>query len=210
MLGLRKLQSTQASIAINRNLVFSEKVDPLEFMVLLSNEIKYVYAFISFSISRSHVSYQRRLALFYLFNDVVQFAAKDHLVAFLEHGCSVFIPAVSKIVERLSDSERAPFLRTLSVWDERRVFSVHFVDRLRSTWSMKEPETKEIVSSISLQRHCSDQLVHELLSILPKKVNGFISVESLIPKIEDTHTVRALAISLSTELNDLVAILVKR
>ena len=43
------------------------------------------------------MSYGRRLSLFYLFNDVVQFAAKDHSIGFLEHGCSVFIPEVFPI-----------------------------------------------------------------------------------------------------------------
>jgi hypothetical protein len=89
---------------------------------------------------RLHSSFTRRLSLFYLFNDIIQYAAKDHNTSYLEHGSNVFIPVVTHHIERFSDKEKSPFLRTLTIWGERHILSKRFVERLRSLWEHHHPK----------------------------------------------------------------------
>jgi hypothetical protein len=43
---------------------------------------------------RSDPSYKKRLALFYLFNDVIQVASRDRIQGFVEIGSNIFLPEV--------------------------------------------------------------------------------------------------------------------
>lgn len=43
---------------------------------------------------RSDSSYKKRLALFYLFNDVIQVASRDRIQGFVEIGSNIFLPEV--------------------------------------------------------------------------------------------------------------------
>lgn len=38
-------------------------------------------------------------------------------------------------MERLSTKEKAPFIRTLSIWEERHVLSKNYVQKLRQLWN---------------------------------------------------------------------------
>ncbi len=60
-------------------------------------------------------------------------------------------------IEKMSEKERAPFLRTLQVWDERRVFSSTYVTRLRAAWDAK-PVLPDAPSWIENQ--CDSRLLH--------------------------------------------------
>jgi hypothetical protein len=80
------------------------------------------------------VPYTTRLSIFYLFNDLAQYAARDKRYDYLEHGSSIFLAVVTQYVQKFSSKERSPFIRTLSVWGERHVFSRGFLDKLRTHW----------------------------------------------------------------------------
>ncbi len=56
------------------------------------------------------------------------------MIPFLEHGSNVFLSFVTTLLGRFSLKEKTPFVRVLSIWEERRVFSPHFIERLRSQW----------------------------------------------------------------------------
>lgn len=75
---------------------------------------------------------------------MIQYAARAHKFEYLEHGSGVFLPVVTRHLERFSSKEKAPFLRTLSVWGERQVYSTGFVDKLREQW---EKTAQEVSSS---------------------------------------------------------------
>lgn len=85
-------------------------------------------------LTRGHAPVSKRLTIFYLFNDLVQYAARVHAPNFLEFGSTIFLPEVTRILERLSAKEKAPFIRTLSIWEERRVYSASYIHRIRLCW----------------------------------------------------------------------------
>lgn len=43
---------------------------------------------------RQDASYKKRLALFYLFNDIIQVSMRDRLQGYIEIGANVFLPEV--------------------------------------------------------------------------------------------------------------------
>jgi len=86
------------------------------------------------TLSRSQNQFTKRLTLFYVFNDIVQYAARSQLTDYLECGSSIFLPEVGLLIERLSHKERSPFIRTLTIWQERHVFSSTFIGRVRAHW----------------------------------------------------------------------------
>ena len=65
---------------------------------------------------------------------MIQYAARSHKFEYLEHGSGVFLPVVTRHFERFSSKEKGPFLRTLSVWGDRHVYSAGFVEKLREQW----------------------------------------------------------------------------
>jgi hypothetical protein len=38
-------------------------------------------------------------------------------------------------MERLTEKERSPYIRTLAIWEERRVYSNTFIGKLRNHWN---------------------------------------------------------------------------
>ena len=99
----------------------------------------------SLNAQRSKLRHQhqliRRLTLFYVFNDIVQYAARSQLNDYLEFGSSIFLPEVGLFIERLSVKEKNPFIRTLSIWEERHVFSSSFISRVRAHWERQVAES---------------------------------------------------------------------
>lgn len=85
-------------------------------------------------LTRGHAPVSKRLTIFYLFNDIVQYAARAHAPKFLEYGSTIFLPEVIRILDRLSAKEKAPFIRTLSIWEERRVYSASYIQKIRQIW----------------------------------------------------------------------------
>ena len=79
--------------------------------------------------------------MFYVFNDIVQYAARSQLNEYLEFGSSIFLPEVGLLIERLSMKEKNPFIRTLSIWEERHVFSSSFISRVRAHWERPVAES---------------------------------------------------------------------
>jgi len=66
-------------------------------MELLVDQLKYeCKLYPELSIHRADSSYNKRLSLFYLFNDLIQVAARDRLLQYLEHGPNIFLPEVCK------------------------------------------------------------------------------------------------------------------
>ena len=103
----------------------------------------HTYATYKRTFHRSHIPLPRRLALFYLFNDIVQYAAKIRGYHYLESGASVFLPQVPNVLEKLTQKEKAPYLRTLDIWEERRVYSGSFLSKLRDTWGKNQNQVAE-------------------------------------------------------------------
>lgn len=83
---------------------------------------------------RAQHSHTKRLAIFYLFNDIIQYAARDHKIDYLEEGSSIFIPVVSQYLEGCAPKDKVPFVRTLTIWAERHVLSKRFVEKLKIQW----------------------------------------------------------------------------
>ena len=76
----------------------------------------------------------RRLLIFYLFNDIVQYAARKRLTEFLEKGSGVFLHGFGPLIDRLPIAERSTYLRTIDIWRDRAVYSASFCSRLRNEW----------------------------------------------------------------------------
>jgi hypothetical protein len=77
-------------------MILSSQVHPKAAIELLIDELKYEFMRFLFMITRNASSYTKRLSLFYLFNDLIQIAARDRLVQYLEHGPNLFLPQVCK------------------------------------------------------------------------------------------------------------------
>ena len=132
-------------------------------------------------------------------------------------------------MERLSEKEMSPFLRTLDVWKERRIFSSHFIEKLQHDWSTHRNQRSEMrmsphssqpsnskrllvgdpsivsVSSISerlsRQVSCSTIQAECIASVLPRTQHGFVSVEEALPRISNADCIRSFVVSLSAEIN---------
>ena len=65
---------------------------------------------------------------------MIQYAARDHKVDYLEQGSLIFIPEVTLYLERCPSKDKSPFLRTLDIWAERHVLSKRFVERVKAQW----------------------------------------------------------------------------
>ena len=77
----------------------------------------------------------RRLAIFYLCNDILQYSSRKQITEFLEKSAGIFFPGFTPYIHRLAISERRPYLRVIEIWKERRVFSENFCNRLINDWS---------------------------------------------------------------------------
>ena len=112
------------------------------------------------------------------------------------------------------------------MWDERRIFSKHFLERLSSTWSthskIGSTPTKSSTSRaitgllvgdpnavgfsnvsdrVKRQTKCSAENTQLLLDVIPKTVNGLLPYDANLPRVPSGDLIRALAVSLSAELN---------
>ena len=76
----------------------------------------------------------KRLLIFYLFNDIVQYSARKRITEFLEKGSGVFLHGFGPLVHRLPIAERSSYLRTIDIWRERAVYSENFCARLKIEW----------------------------------------------------------------------------
>jgi hypothetical protein len=86
---------SQSAITGTRRMILTERIDPTTVMQALVDELKYVHTFIKrCTTSRNDASYKKRLALFYLFNDVIQVAARDRIQGYVEIGSNIFLPEV--------------------------------------------------------------------------------------------------------------------
>ena len=186
---------------------------------------------------RSHTPYQRRLAMFYVFNDVVQYAAKNHQLKYLEHGSGTFLPEVSRTLERLSAKEKAPFIRVLSIWAERHVYSVSFVEKLRTQWESHVPvqsqphsdtsrsplqgarkrllqgdpklvDMLEVGARLQMQSAQTDRFAREVQSVAPSGNNSFFPADVTSTQIASGDPLGPILASMSAELVDLTSFLV--
>ena len=118
---LRALQNTQESIT--------------RLSAFCANHPLAAEYFYNCMIKESEEKPQKRLVIFYLFNDLAQASARKHQIAFLEAGASFFIPRFAAFVHKLSFPERKPYLRTVEIWRERHVYSVNYCTKLYKEWS---------------------------------------------------------------------------
>ena len=76
-------------------MILSGNMDPSNVMQALVDELKYVIDHLFLGSDRRHdSSYKKRLALFYLFNDVIQVAMRDRIQGYVEIGANIFLPEV--------------------------------------------------------------------------------------------------------------------
>lgn len=137
---------------------------------------------------------------------------------------------MSVVVQRMSLKERSPFLKTIDVWDERKLLSSAFLSKLRAVWQKAaSPQTKdlkitaddlsiahrprlihtdpklcdlrEIASRLSLQIHVSDGLAKGLTDSLPVSEGNMYPCESLGSAVHDPEVLNRLLVSLCSELN---------
>lgn len=98
--GLKDLDVTQASIVGMRKQIVECACDPRDIISAFSHQWKYVEsAHLKVTLPRAVHHYMSHLALFYLFNDIVQYSARSHIHGYLEHGANVFLPEVRVIVQ---------------------------------------------------------------------------------------------------------------
>ena len=181
-------------------------IDIGEAMRVMANEFKYDSPLHPVSrIHRGHIPYPRRLAIFYLFNDILQYAARGNMIEYLEQGTAEFLPCVGDVLERLSSKEKSPFIRVLIIWGERHVLSLNYVEKLKCQWTQQsdtvppqhdEPVAEQTrIGSVSTQKkllHGDPKLVnhHEIMQrlLMQSKVSTDIadSISRLIPST-DSH-----------------------
>lgn len=77
----------------------------------------------------------KRLLIFYLFNDIVQNAARKRQTEFLEAGSGIFLHGFGPLIHRLPLTERKSYIRTVDIWKDRHVYSENFCARLVADWS---------------------------------------------------------------------------
>jgi hypothetical protein len=95
--GLDSLDATQNAIVSVRKQIVADNLDAKEVMAAFCHKWRYDNIDIICPRNPSHRhshSHSKHVALFYLFNDLVQYASRSHLHGFLEAGPSIFLPEV--------------------------------------------------------------------------------------------------------------------
>lgn len=137
---------------------------------------------------------------------------------------------MSALVQRMSLKERSPFLKTIDVWDERKLLSSAFLHKLRAVWQKAaSPQSKdlkitaddlsiahrprlihtdpklcdmrEIASRLLMQTNVSSGLASELGTSLPVSGEPFFHCDSSGNAIHDPEILNRLLVSLCSELS---------
>ncbi len=89
-------------------------------------------------------------------------------------------------MERLSSKEKAPFIRTLSIWEERHVLSKNYVQKLRQLWDSipSDPQlANQTTSSVDKAERLTETISRPIGPLLrgdPKCFDAVIVKERLI------------------------------
>ena len=160
----------------------------------------------------------KRLLIFYLFNDIVQYASRKRLTEFLEAGSGVFLHGFGPLVHRLPVSERKSYIRTVEIWKERHVYSENFCARLAADWSSiakdgeasprKKMDTSEILKSLTKAQAGVDEAKFKYLEVSTKLCRGNLPV-SLQSVCTVVSALEAVESQLGLELQQIAVALLR-
>ena len=133
-------------------------------------------------------------------------------------------------MQRLSLKERSPFLKTIDIWEERKLLSSTFLAKLRTVWQKTStPQSKdlritsedlsiahrpklihadpklcdlrEISTRLSTQMTITSSLAKDLISSCPQSPDSLYPCESIASPIHDPCVPNRILVSLCAELN---------
>jgi CID domain len=111
----------------------------------------------------------KNLTLFYLFNEIVQTAARKQITDFLEIGAAHFMPIFTDtVILPLPIEKRKDFIRVIEIWKDRKnVYSEKYCNQIIDLWKTNpqsvHPLIQRLLSKIKDKRNTQHLQIHQFM-----------------------------------------------